>query len=792
MAEEEEEEEGQWSASPPTLHRWCLKPEQGEDVEEGEGKGRQKEEEEEEEEEEQHQQQHQLLGIRKERTEGMENNGSEIWKLKSDMTSDGNDDESGLELCLGLSLGGNKSSKSKEKEREKEIRFAVEDRDGFGGGHQDKDSHEEHGGSGDKERDCGMEMEMVVPRKTRSLDGGSNSNSLQAGNNGEQKVGGGRAEGGGRMQAFWQQDFLRSVAAAPAREKLVSSTSLPTWMVPSPPPDAAAAEVSRQSVENAVAEDSKSFARNIWHALQEKAAQPEHQRLPLTPQDEVSLIKELQGLPPHAVATAAAWARIAAQGAIPAQLLEAYKDGIDPTSQRVGIPNVTPSINSLSSGLNSEAGLPVSVVAVPTQAAASVPPSNGNLARSDSDVSKNVLNMADHQQRQVAMFQQQQQQLLEQQRQHAETQKRQEARKKRKMLLEEQKQMKKAKKEDERPGLSGPFMASTNGKLPSGTLPNQLRRANSSQPPSPPLSSPPDSQDAAGSLNLTALHRPGSGSWSHNWREAPVEGSVPSGPALSSLTGKVEKLTGNEVGNQLLEIRRALQRERDRATKDRGADSESGATESADDPRKANVPDLTHPQKVKNEEGGANGKMGSPASVSAPLTAGKTIAGMTYPHNPAFPLMHVPYPFPITVPAAAAAGGVPFSLPFPFPYLMQFAPATANGEGSQEPQINPNMPNPFQIAVPPVYSPFQIQPPEGPAAWTPAMLRPQLTPPHSPPTNGALSLMRTKSGTPHEHESSQGMSVCFSLCLVLSTASDNTTSTTFLLVDMASRVMNVI
>ncbi|CAK9195702.1 unnamed protein product [Sphagnum troendelagicum] len=320
------------------------------------------------------------------------------------MTSDGNDDESGLELCLGLSLGGNKSSKSKEKEREKEIRFAVEDRDGFGGGHQDKDSHEEHGGSGDKERDCGMEM--VVLRKTRSLDGGSNSNSLQAGNNGEQK--------------------------------------------------------------------------------------------------------------------------------------------------------------------------------------------------------------------------------------HAETQKRQEARKKRKMLLEEQKQMKKAKKEDERPGL---------------------------------------------------------------------------------------------------------------ATKDRGTDSESGATESADDPRKANVPDLTHPQKVKNEEGGASGKMGSPASVSAPLTAGKTTAGMTYPHNPAFPLMHVPYPFPITVPAAAAAGGVPFSLPFPFPYLMQFAPAAANGEGSQEPQINPNMPNPFQIAVPPVYSPFQIQPPEGPAAWTPAMLRPQLTPPHSPPTNGDENVAEEEKGT---------------------------------------------
>ncbi len=788
-------EEGQWSASPPTLHRWCLTPEQGGDVEEDGGGGAR-----------QQQQEEQQLLRSSSRDRNMEK--LEIWKRKAaerssvvhdDDDGDDDDDDSGLELCLGLSLGGsksnskgsnNKSNSNKEKEKEK---FVVDrDRHGFGGKEDFKDSHGgggEHasgGSSGDKKRDGGMEG--MVSGETASLEGGGMHSN--PGSNGEQKGGG----GGGRMQAFWQQEFSRSPAVVATPEKMVSASLSTRMVVPSPPPQDTAAEDSRWSVENAVAEDSKSFARNIWHALQEKAAQPEHQRLPLTVQDEVSLIKELQGLPPHAVATAAAWARFAAQGAIPAQLLEAYKDRSDPMSQLLGVQNA-PSINSLSSGLNCEVGLPVAAVpAAPPQAAAatSVPPSNGDLARSDSDLSKNVT-MADHQQRQAAMLQQKQQELVEQQRKHAQTQKRQEARKKRKMLLEGQKQMKKAKKEDERPTLSGALPpGSTNGKPPpSGNPPNQLRRANSSQPPSPPVSSPLDSQDAVGgSSSLAAFSRPGSSSWSsHNWGEAPaVEASAPSGsgPAPSSFTGKLEKHTvaDDEGGNRLLEIRRAFQQqqalqqqERDRSTKDRAPDSETAAapTESADsDPRKANVvPDLTYPHKLKNEDGAATvtsasgGKMGGlNASFSAPLTAGMTIAGMTYPHNPAFPLMHVPYPFPITVPAAAAAGGVPFSLPFPFPYVMQFAPAatSANGDGSQEQQRpnNSSMPNPFQIAVPPMYSPFQIQTPEGAAAaWTPAVVRPppHLTPPHSPPRNAASTLTRTKSGTPHEDESlsSQGM-----------------------------------
>jgi hypothetical protein len=60
------------------------------------------------------------------------------------------------------------------------------------------------------------------------------------------------------------------------------------------------------------------------------------------------------------------------------------------------------------------------------------------------------------------------------------------------------------------------------------------------------------------------------------------------------------------------------------------------------------------------------------------------------------------------------------------------------------------VPSPFQIALRPGYTPFQIQTPEGPAAWPPAVVRPHATPPQSPPRNGTLK--RAHSGVPREDD----------------------------------------
>lgn len=833
--------EGPWGATP-VMHSWCLESDK-------------------------------LVSASESPDRQRDTNGHESKRRKAALESEA-DDDSGLELCLGLSLGGSKSIKPKFKDKEKDGL-----RDALGEAKQER-------------MDAGS---AEVSAKESFLNSGLNQSSL------EQK-------GGGRVQAFWQE-FGRS--APEVREKSLALPSRPTHI----PHQAAVSESSWRPAESSVAEDSKMFARHIWQALQEKAAQPEHQRVPLSVQDEASLMKELQGLPPQAVATAAAWARYAAQGAIPMQLLEAFKDGVDPLTRGVVL-QPTLSINSLSSSQHCE-GLPAPASGSTPQAIA---PPIVDLARSDSDVSKNI-SMADQQQRQVAMMQQQE--VLEQQRKRElQTQKRQEARRKRKALLEGQKQSKKAKKEDDRPGSSG-LSGIINGKSRPGTPPGQLARTSSLQPPSPPfhakegsistVSSPPDSQDAGGVSSITG-RRSGSNSWPHNWEASPQT----AGPPISNSSEKAEKSVraggnqSNEEGEQLFEIRRALQRERDRATKDRGRDVEGVPVDSGEESRRLAILDAGYTKlkseeggekvkseegslKLKSEEGGTggrpptssheggaasfgminmdygrnqmdsawfqkmfamqmnpyqvaammesarenmllpalnqmrrtgdiaanapssrvepekgldrarassqnstgdsdnsdrkdeksiNGRRGDPkegdshtgrpiSSVGAdsgnqsialssisnsfplPTSGAMTIGNVTYPHNPSLPLMPVPYPFPITVPAGAA-GGVPFNLPFPFPYLMQFAPAPATGgEGNQDQRSHPSMPNPF---LPPGYPPFQIQTPEGPAAWASAVVRPHPTPPQSPPRSGVGK--RSQSGLPHKDDSrsSQGMS----------------------------------
>ena len=489
-------------------------------------------------------------------------NGHESKRRKAALESEA-DDDSGLELCLGLSLGGSKSIKPKFKDKEKDgLRLPL--------------------GEANQERMAAGSAE--VSGKEPFLNSGLNQSSL------EQK-------GGGRVQAFWQE-FGRS--APEVREKNLSLPSRPTPT----PHQAPVSESSWRPAESSVAEDSKMFARHIWQALQEKAAQPEHQRVPLSVQDEASLMKELQGLPPQAVATAAAWARYAAQGAIPMQLLEAFKDGVDPLSRRV-ILQPTLSINSLSSSQHCE-GPPAPASGSSQQAIA---PPSVDLVRSDSDVSKNI-SMADQQQRQVVMMQQQE--IMEQQRKRElQTQKRQE----RKALLEGQKQSKKAKKEDDRPGSLG-LPGVINGKSRPGTPPAQLARTSSLQPPSPPfhakegsistVSSPPDSQDVGGVSSITAGRRSGSNSWPHNWEASPQAAD----PPISTTSEKAEKSAvraggkqSNEEGEQLFEIRRALQRERDRATKDRGRDVEGAPVDSGEESRRLAILDAGY-TKLKSEEGG--------------------------------------------------------------------------------------------------------------------------------------------------------------------------------------------
>lgn len=508
---------GSWGAAPPIMHSWCLQPD-GPSVQ------------------------------------------SESRDSKSRLASDDADDDCGFDLNLGLSLGGGKSSKTKSKEKEKE-KEVVLDRDVF----REKDNFRgEHGERRDgvvsKDEDGGGVM--FKPLKTEQRGGNPNVN---------------------RVQTFWQ-DLDRSGNEAKEKEKAAAASAaaaasfLPRQSSISNSPN----EHSQQAVEpsnwagvNSVAEDSKMFAQHMWQALQGKAAQPEHQRVPLSARDEASLIKELQGLPPQAVATAAAWARVVAQGGFPVQLLEAIKDGVDP--QGVALQR------SMSMKSHSET--------IPAASPAMSAGPSGDLERSDSDVSKNM--QMEQQQRQVAIIQQQE--LVEQQRKRElQTQKRQEARRKRKALLEGQKS-KKTKKEEDRPN------GSKSGSLDSP--PNQLRRTTSLQPPSTvsketslsAASSPPDSQDAS---SLSAFRRPGSSSWLHNW-----EGSPQTAPGAAK--GDSEKMQHGaadgraDAGEQMVEIRRALER-----VKDRGSEADCTAqVDSSSESRKVGSPDVVHMQRMDLESG---------------------------------------------------------------------------------------------------------------------------------------------------------------------------------------------
>uniref|UniRef100_A0A7I4FAZ7 Uncharacterized protein n=3 Tax=Physcomitrium patens TaxID=3218 RepID=A0A7I4FAZ7_PHYPA len=450
------------------------------------------------------------------------------------------DDDCGFDLNLGLSLGGggggggSKSSKLKSKEKEREVLL---DRDAF----REKEGSQEHGQRRDdgvaKEAShgCGMMFKVL------------------------------KTDQDGASQAFWQ-DADRS--GSDAKEKGVGGG----FAGRQGPSGAQAGEANWRGGESSVAEDSKMFEQYMWQVLQGTSGQGEHQRGDGSPQDEPRLMKELQGLTPQAVATAAVWARMVAQGGFPMQqLLEAMKDGVDPATREGGFQRSL-SMKSYSSAPQSEVvGAPSPTMSQQTAGA------NGDLERSDSDVSKNM--HMDQQQRHVAMIQQQE--LAEQLRKkELQTQKRQEARRKRKALLEEAKS-RKTKKEEERAGTG---TGGSNGKCGVEGPPGGLRRTSSLQPSCAmskenSVSSPAESQDASQhggeGGGLTAFRRPGSSSWMHhNWEGSPGMGGAGAAKA------KVESMHGvgggdgrTESGEQASESRRGVEKARDRGAKESSSGS---------------------------------------------------------------------------------------------------------------------------------------------------------------------------------------------------------------------------
>lgn len=495
---------------------------------------------------------------------------TESRRSKPPLASDA-DDDCGFDLNLGLSLGGGKSniSKGREKEKEKEVL----DRDTFG----DKDNFR----ADIRERRDGVISKdvtgeepylggvMFKPFKTEQDDANPNP----------------------KPNSFWQ-DFDR--AGSEVQDKAMATSFLrpvQTFI----PNQQQAVKPSRWEGDISVAENSKMFAQHMWQALQGKAAQLEHQRVPIRAQDE-AFIKELQGLPPQAVATSAAWARVVAQGDFPMQILEAIKGGVDPgTSRGMALQRSMSVSKPHSSGPHSEE-IPAASPPMSQQMAAL----NAGLERSDSDVSKNM-QIFEEQHRQVAIVQQQE--IVEQQRKRElQTQKRQEARRKRKALLEGQKSKKSSKKEEERPGSGG--LGGSQGSRSSLDTPLPSLRRTSSLQPSSALSkessismgsSPLDSQDAGGASSLSAFRRPGSTSWLHNW-----DGNNPQmvGMGVAPVKAKSGKDGRMASCEQMVEIQRALERARDTGTNDTGEDG-GGHVET--EVRKLSSPDVVQMQKTESD-----------------------------------------------------------------------------------------------------------------------------------------------------------------------------------------------
>ncbi|XP_024357400.1 uncharacterized protein [Physcomitrium patens] len=775
---------GSWAAVPPIMHSWCLQPDQP------------------------------ASG-----SESAQNHSSS--RLTNDM-----DDDCGFDLNLGLSLGGGGSGNknNKPKQREKDILL---DRDAF-------------------REDCFRAAAGEL----------GNEGGVAKGLNGEEtSYGGGvvfkslKNEQDGTSQSLWQDldrsrnDTKENGLGGPLHGCQGSLPQQPDWL----------------AGESSIAEDSKTFALHMWQALQGKSSQPEHQRVPLSAQDEASLIKELQGLPPQAVATAAAWARMVARGGFPMQFFDAIKEGVDPAT-RGGDLQRSLSMKSFSSGSHSEI-VPIPSPPMSQQTAAPT----GNLERSDSDVSKNM--QIDQQQRHVAIIQQQRKRELQ-------TQKRQEARRKRKTLLEGQKS-KKAKKEGERAGSSGPCGGS-GGKSGLEAPPSGLRRTTSLQPSSgmckqsskSAVSSPLESQEASqhgGASSLTAFRRLGSSAWmNYNWEGtsgmagmagAPVQAKVEAMHATGGGDGRVES------GEQVSEIQLALEKTRDRGSRENSGSGVHVESSSENGKVSFGSPDVVQMQKLdldangggrypanvsgsreinshqlaakmenrenadkvssgfpgmpRRGDGGVDGpaatavgkaekgaKTSSASSQTSsdgteisdgkdentntglridqrnaemhstpvgsntpeegrgheanafmlPASNAMALANLSFSAGGGFPMMPGSFPFPISVPAGGGAGGLPFSMPFPFPYLMQFTPGPPNGgDGNQEQRCYPGMPSPFQIALPPGYPPFQIQPPEGAAAWPGAMVRPHATLPETSPRSSAGKCGQATSVREEEH-----------------------------------------
>ncbi|KAL2651135.1 hypothetical protein R1flu_019263 [Riccia fluitans] len=111
-----------------------------------------------------------------------------------------------------------------------------------------------------------------------------------------------------------------------------------------------------------------------------------------------------------------------------------------------------------------------------------------------------------------------------------------------------------------------------------------------------------------------------------------------------------------------------------------------------------------------------------PTAVGLHATPGSVMA---YSQQSTFPLIHRPYPFPVPV---ADPTGLPYPMPYPFPYMMQYAHVDSSS-GQERPGVL-TLPSPFPTVS--SHLPYPVVGDVSTLGWAP-VLRPQTTPPHSPP-----------------------------------------------------------
>lgn len=715
---------------------------------------------------------------------------------KSSAIIDDAEDESGLELSLGLSLGG-PVSKPKPRNGQK---------DGIG--------VEQRGGGGEKVND-----ETSARKLSRRDSDGSVS----------------------RTQAFWQefdisrdnqQDEKPSHLSSDAHLRERHPSSVSSLSSPISSLSSIGLSDTWRSAESSVGEDSKvAVAHQFWQSMHEKPLQTEQGN----GKEELPIFQALSGPSPHSAAASSPWARYGQSG-VAMPLLDGFKETGEENSR-------TPFPVSVKDNKIPIASVPGENIQHGGDGGPLQQPKGGDGLPYD----EIGLQASDPRHAQET---------LEQQRK----QKKQEARKRRKACMEEQKLQKKAKKEDEGRVVTGPtskHTSSRSGTPPPGAKvsPSAPQQVNTRE-----VSSPPDSQEAGSASS--GFRRTSSGMWSR------AGGGAWDGAAVSSpeKTPEKELDQGNDEG-MILEIRLALKRERDRATKEKvwevdrekeieprqdserrsPADGSFGQTCKVDEgsglqpvgavhsphenpttPPAATsqigisemnkgqadaawvqrmlenaqmnsyqmaaalmenkellqglkgLPDLNGIQRRGLENlpsavdrdrlkafGVSTSEQGdksserirfemriSDAKTEAANRSNPVLAGgshpasgsmMAYSQPSNFPLMHMAYPFPVPV---GAPNGLPFSLPYPFPYMMQFAPS-ADSSSAQERTGTPTLPNSFPGTS--NHLPYSVVG-DLPPSWAP-VLRPQATPPHSPPR----TLARSSSGvTDEDSRNSQG------------------------------------